>query len=129
MNLVLFAFKNGEPGDIFVQKSPATDILTLANSLREIFNANNEIRIIGARHGEKMHETLCSKEEMSKALDLGNFLRIPADLRDLNYTKYVQTSGTELSELEYNSSNTTYLDKEELKGMLLSLDYVKEELR
>ena len=129
VNLVLFAFKNGEPGDIFVQKSPATDILTLANSLREIFNANNEIRIIGARHGEKMHETLCSKEEMSKALDLGNFLRIPADLRDLNYTKYVQTSGTELSELEYNSSNTTYLDKEELKGMLLSLDYVKEELR
>lgn len=129
VSLVLFAFNNARPGDIFVQKSPAATILTLAQALKEIFNARNEIRIIGPRHGEKMYETLCGKEEMSKAEDLGNFYRIPADMRDLNYTKYVQTDGPKLIDEEYNSNNTKRLNVDELKSLLLSLDYVQNELK
>ncbi|NCQ15203.1 MAG: polysaccharide biosynthesis protein [Flavobacteriales bacterium] len=128
VKLVLFAFDNAEPGDLFVQKSPAATILTLANALKELFNANNEIRIIGSRHGEKMYETLCGKEEMSKAHDLGNYYRIPADMRDLNYTKYLQTDGPRLIDQEYNSDNTQRMNTEELKKLLLTLDYVKNEL-
>lgn len=128
VKLVLFAFDNAEPGDLFVQKSPAATILTLANALKELFNANNEIRIIGSRHGEKMYETLCGKEEMSKAHDLGNYYRIPADMRDLNYTKYIQTDGPRLIDQEYNSDNTQRMNTEELKELLLTLDYVKTEL-
>jgi UDP-glucose 4-epimerase len=129
VNLVLFAFEKANPGDIFVQKSPAATILTLAQALKELFNAQNEIQIIGPRHGEKRYETLCSKEEMSKADDLGDFYRIPADMRDLNYTKYVQTDGPKLVEEEYNSENTIRLDVSEMKKLLLTLDYVKYELR
>jgi UDP-N-acetylglucosamine 4,6-dehydratase len=128
VKLVLFAFDNAEPGDLFVQKSPAATILTLANALKELFNASNEIRIIGSRHGEKMYETLCGKEEMSKAHDLGNYYRIPADMRDLNYTKYLQTDGPRLIDQEYNSDNTQRLNTDELKKLLLTLDYVKNEL-
>jgi UDP-glucose 4-epimerase len=116
------------PGDIFVQKSPAATILTLAQALTELFNANNEIQIIGPRHSEKMFETLCGKEEMSKAEDMGDFYRIPADMRDMNYTKYVQTDGTKLFDQEYNSENTKRLNVQELKELLLSLEYVKSEL-
>ena len=128
VNLVLFAFEKANPGDIFVQKSPAATVLTLAKTLLEIFNAKNEINIIGTRHGEKMHETLCSKEEMAKAEDLGNYYRIPADFRDLNYTKYIQTEAAEFVNDEYNSFNTRQLDTEELKKILLELDYVQKEL-
>jgi len=128
VELVLFAFENGNPGDIFVQKSPAATIETLAIALKELFSANNEIQIIGERHAEKMYETLCAKEEMAKAEDLGDFYRIPADLRDLNYTKYVQTDGPKLSVEEYNSDNTELLDVEELKKLLLTLEYVQQEL-
>lgn len=129
VKLVLFAFEHAEPGDIFVQKSPAATILTLATAIKEIFNAKNEIQIIGARHGEKMYESLCGREEMSKAVDLGDFYRVPADMRDLNYTKYVQEDGPKLQDKEYNSDNTKRLNIEELKQLLLSLDYIKEELR
>lgn len=129
VNLVLFAFENAEPGDLFVQKSPAATILTLANALKELFNADNEIQFIGSRHGEKMYETLCGKEEMSKADDLGDFYRIQADMRDLNYTKYVQSDGPRLINQEYNSENTRRLNKEELKELLLNLDYVQNELK
>jgi UDP-N-acetylglucosamine 4,6-dehydratase/5-epimerase len=129
VDLVLFAFENANSGDIFVQKSPAATILTLATALKEIFNSNVETKIIGPRHGEKMYESLCGKEEMSKAEDLGNFYRIPADLRDLNYTKYFQTDGPRLVDDEYNSNNTKQLNTEELKKLLLQLDYVQEELR
>ena len=129
VQLVLFAFKNGEPGDIFVQKSPAAKIHDLAIALKELFNASNEIKIIGSRHGEKMFETLCGKEEMSKADDLGDFYRVPADMRDFNYTKYLQTDGPRLIDQEYNSDNTRQLNVEELKGLLLALDYVKNELK
>jgi len=128
VELVLFAFKNANPGDIFVQKSPAATIETLAIALKELFNANNEIKIIGARHGEKMYESLCGKEEMSKAEDLGKFYRVPADLRDLNYTKYLDEDGPVLKDDEYNSDNTKRLNVEELKSLLLTLDYVRNEL-
>mgnify|MGYP001796602132 CR=1 FL=1 len=96
--------------------------------MKELFNSNNEIKIIGERHAEKMYETLCSKEEMSKAEDLGRFYRVPADFRDLNYTKYVQEDGPKLVDQEYNSDNTERLDVERLKLLLLKLDYVKEQL-
>lgn len=128
VKLVMFAFQNANPGDIFVQKAPAATIYTLAKALCEIFEANNPINIIGPRHGEKMHETLCSKEEMSKAEDLVDYFRIPADFRDLNYTKYVQTDGVHLVDEEYNSGNTHQLDQKEMIELLLTLDYVKFEL-
>lgn len=129
VTLVMFAFTNGNPGDIFVQKSPGATIEVLAQALKELFQADNEINIIGERHAEKMYETLCSKEEMSKADDLGDFYRIPADFRDLNYTKYVQEDGPKLIDTEYNSENTERLDVEGLKKLLLTLDYVQEELK
>lgn len=129
VDLVLFAFKNAKPGDIFVQKSPAATIETLAIALQELFGSTNEISIIGARHGEKMYESLCGKEEMSKAEDLGKFYRVPADLRDLNYTKYLQEDGPMLKDVEYNSDNTKRLNVEELKELLLTLDYVQNELK
>lgn len=128
VNLVLFAFKNANPGDIFVQKSPAATIHTLALAIQKIFNVSSEIVIIGPRHGEKMHETLCGKEEMAKAIDLGDYYQIPADLRDLNYTKYVQEDGEPLTESEYNSSNTKILNVDEMADLLLTLDYVQNEL-
>ena len=129
VELVLFAFHNAKPGDIFVQKSPAATIETLAIALKELFNADNEIQIIGARHGEKMYESLCGKEEMSKAENLEKFYRVPADLRDLNYTKYLKEDGPRLKDEEYNSDNTKRLNVKELKDLLLTLDYVKHELR
>lgn len=128
VDLVMYAFANGNPGDIFVQKSPAATIEALAQALKELFNADNEIVIIGERHAEKKYETLCSKEEMSKAEDRGNFYRIPADFRDLNYTKYIQEPGSRLLDQEYNSDNTYRLSVEELKKLLLTLDYVQSEL-
>jgi UDP-N-acetylglucosamine 4,6-dehydratase len=128
VELVMYAFQNGNPGDIFVQKSPGATIRILAEALKELFEASNEINIIGERHAEKLYETLCSKEEMSKAEDLGRFYRVPADFRDLNYTKYLQEEGPKLINDEYNSHNTKRLTKEELKSILLNLDYVKQEL-
>ncbi len=129
VRLVLFAFENATPGDIFVQKAPAATIHTLALAVKELFNASNEIQIIGPRHGEKMYETLCSKEEMSKATDMGDFYRVPADLRDLNYTKYVQADGPKLIDCEYNSDNAERLNVEQMKKLLLTLDYVRNELK
>lgn len=128
VDLVMFAFENAEPGDTLIQKAPAATIDVLAQAVKELFRAENEIKIIGARHGEKMYETLCTHEEMSKAIDMGEFYRIPADFRDLNYTKYVQKDGSKLSDKEYNSDNTYILNVEEMKALLLTLDYVKEEL-
>lgn len=129
IKLVMYAFENGIGGDTFIQKAPAATIINLATALKEIFNADNEIKIIGSRHAEKMHETLCSKEEMTKAEDLGNYFRIPADFRDLNYTMYLDKYGEKISDREYNSSNTKRLNIQELKDILLSLEYVQNELR
>lgn len=129
VKLVLFAFMNAEPGDIFVQKAPATTIHNLAIALKELFDSKSEIKIIGARHGEKMHETLCGKEEMSKSVDLDGYFRIPADLRDQNYTKYIETDGPRLIDREYTSENTKQLNVSELKELLLSLEYIQKQLQ
>lgn len=125
VNLVLYAFENAHPGDIFVQKAPAATVETLALALCEIFNVKPEIKIIGARHGEKMYESLCGREEMSKCEDLGDFYRIPADYRDLNYTKYRAADAPRLQNLEYNSDNTRRLNVRELKELLLTLPYIQ----
>ena len=128
VELVMFAFENAKPGDIYVQKAPAATVMEVATVLLDIFNAKNEIKIIGARHGEKKHETLCSKEEMAKAQDLGQYYRIPADMRDLNYSNYITDNGIQLSLEEFNSENAYRLSFDELKKLLLSLDYVQSEL-
>lgn len=128
VDLVLYAFEHAQPGDIFVQKSPAATIAVLAQAICELFGAQSEIKIIGERHGEKLYETLCSKEEMAKAEDLGDFYRIPADYRDLNYAKYIQEGGPRLLDIEYNSHNATRLDVAGMKDLLLKLDEVKKEL-
>lgn len=128
VRLVLYAFEHAHPGDIFVQKAPAATVETLAIALKELFNASNDIVIIGARHGEKMYESLCGREEMSKAEDLGDFYRVPADFRDLNYTKYLATDPPRLIDKEYNSNNTRRLNVLELKELLLTLPYVQAEL-
>ncbi|SKA09547.1 polysaccharide biosynthesis protein [Selenihalanaerobacter shriftii] len=130
VDLVLYAFENSKPGDIFVQKAPAATIDTLAQALKEIFSADNEIKIIGTRHGEKLYETLLTSEEFSKSIDCGDYYRVVADNRDLNYDKYFEDGKEELSEqVDYNSHNTKRLTVEELKELLLELDYIKKELR
>lgn len=129
VELVVFAFKNAKAGDIMVQKAPASTILDLAQALKELFNAKNEIKIIGTRHGEKLYETLLTKEEYIVARDMGNFFRVPADNRDLNYNKYFIDGSEELSiQNEYTSHNTTRLTVNEIKEKLLKLDYIKREL-
>ena len=129
VELVLFAFNNAEQGDIFVQKAPAATIGDLAEVLKDIFNSKSEIKVIGTRHGEKLYETLLAKEEAVKAVDMGDYYRVPADTRDLNYHLYFDEGNkkTELIE-EYNSHNTYRLTKNELKELLLQLDYVKKAL-
>ena len=129
VDLVMFAFSNSKQGDIFVQKSPAATIGLLAEVLVELFNTGNEVKVIGTRHGEKLYESLLSKEEALKAEDMGEYFRIPADNRDLNYAKYIDvgTPKIALSD-EYNSHNTHRLSKEELKKLLLSLPYIIQEL-
>lgn len=130
VELVLYAFQNAESGDIMVQKSPSSYIEDLAIALRELFEVDNDIRIIGTRHGEKMYEVLLTKEEAAKAIDMGEFYRIPSDNRDLNYEKYLETGSKEITfSDEYNSNNTTILSIDEIKRKLLELDYVRDELR
>jgi UDP-N-acetylglucosamine 4,6-dehydratase/5-epimerase len=130
VELVVFAFENAEAGDIMVQKSPASTIGELAQALKELFNVNNEIKVIGTRHGEKLYETLLTREEHVVAKDLGGFYRVPADQRDLNYEKYFEEGDQKLSsEDEYNSHNTERLRIEAIKDKLLMLDYVHEELK
>ena len=128
VDLVLFAFEHANPGDLFVQKAPAATIETLATAVKELFHYDTPIRIIGARHGEKMYETLCTSEEMVKAEDMGDFYRIPADFRDLNYDQAIADYGHRVDRAQYNSDNTELLTVEQMKEVLLSLDYVKEEL-
>lgn len=127
VDLVVYAFVNGKPGDIFVQKAPAATIDVLARALIKLFNAKNEIQIIGTRHGEKLYETLLTREEMAKAEDLGEYYRIPADIRDLNYSYYFTEGETKVSfQEDYNSHNTERLDEDGLIALLLELDFVKE---
>lgn len=129
VDLVLYAFKNGSQGDLFVQKSPASTIGDLAQAIKELMNASNPIQIIGTRHGEKLFETLCTREEMAKAIDLDAYFRIPADNRDLNYSKYFENGDIKTSQYEdYNSHNTTRLNIEQVKKKLLGLEYISKEL-
>lgn len=129
VELVIHAFKHAENGDIMVQKAPASTVGDLAQALLELFEANNEIKIIGTRHGEKQAETLLTREEYAQAEDMGDYYRVPADSRDLNYSNYVEDGSKEITEAyEYNSDNTYQLSVEEIKEKLLSLDFVKNEL-
>ena len=129
VELVIFAFENAEAGDIMVQKAPASTMGDLAQAVKELFNADNEIKIIGTRHGEKLFETLLTKEEYIVAKDMGNFFRVSADKRDLNYDKYFIEGDQKLSsEKEYNSHNTERLGVKEIKEKLLKIDYIKEKL-
>ena len=130
VELVIFAFHNANAGDIMVQKSPASTVGDLAQALKELFRVDNEIKTIGTRHGEKQYETLLTKEEYLIAEDMGNFYRVPADQRDLNYDKYFIEGSKELStQNEYNSNNTEILNIEQIKEKLLQIDYVKEALK
>ncbi len=129
VELVLFAFENAQSGDIMVQKAPACTIGVLAQAVKELFNADNEIKIIGIRHGEKMYETLLTNEECANAMDMGNFYRVPADKRDLNYDKYFNIGDETRNSLsEFNSNNTDLLDVEAVKEKLLTLEYIRDEV-
>jgi len=129
VDLVVYAFENGHPGDVFVQKAPAATIEMLARALKKLFKADNEIRIIGTRHGEKLYETLLTREEMARAEDMGNYYRIPADIRDLNYACYFTEGETTVAcHEDYHSHNTHRLDEDSLIKLLLRLDFVRDAL-
>ncbi len=129
VNLVNHAFENANNGDIFVQKSPSATIETVAKALISIYNSSSKIKYIGVRHGEKMYETLVTKEEMSSSEDLGNYYKIVPDGRDLNYDKYFSKGKTEIQINEYNSNNTNMLNVEEMKKLLLNLEEIKSDLK
>jgi len=129
VKLVFHAFKNANQGDLFVQKSPATNVYYLALALKELFNSNSQIKVIGTRHGEKLYESLISREEKVRAIEEQNYYRVPIDNRDLNYTKYFTQGEKEISKMEdYTSRNTQFLELVDVKKMLLSLDYIKDQL-
>lgn len=135
VDLVLYAFEHGHNGDLFVQKAPAATLATLAQALKEIYAKINpeygktEIKIIGTRHGEKLYETLVTREEMARAIDMGNYYRIPCDTRDLNYDKYFTKGNVEMSLIEdYHSHNTHRLNLDEMKELLMKLNFIKEDL-
>lgn len=129
VELVLFAYENAQAGDIMVQKAPACTIEVLAQAVKELFHADNEVKTIGIRHGEKMYETLLTNEECARAFDMGDFYRVPADQRDLNYDKYFVEGNQERTKLtEFNSNNTKILDVEGVKEKLLELSYIREEI-
>ena len=129
VDLVLFAFEHGESGDIFVQKAPACTIDVLAHAVKDLFHAENEIKVIGIRHGEKMYETLLTDEECAHAIDMGDFYRVPADKRDLNYDKYFSEGMKESELTQFNSNNTRLMTLEEVKNKLLEVKLVREELK
>ena len=129
VDLVLFAFENGVSGDILVQKAPACTIEVLAQAVNELFHAEQDIKVIGIRHGEKMYETLLTNEECANAIDMGDFYRVPCDNRGLNYDKYFKDGDIERNPLtEFNSNNTELLNVEQVKEKLLSLQYIRDEL-
>lgn len=130
IDLVMYAFEHADPGDLLVRKAPASTIGDLAQALLELFDADNEIKIIGKRHGEKMYETLVTSEEMAKAIDMGDYYRIPADTRNLNYDVYFKEGKADSRDVveQFNSDNAKRLNVEEVKELLLTVDYVREEL-
>ena len=127
--MVVYAFQNAESGDIMVQKAPACTIGVLAQAVKELFHAQDEVKVIGIRHGEKMYETLLTNEECAHAIDMGNFYRVPADKRDLNYDKYFTDGNTERTKLsEFNSNNTELMNVDQVKEKLMTLSYIRDEL-
>jgi UDP-N-acetylglucosamine 4,6-dehydratase len=129
VDLVVYAFENGQQGDIFVQKALASTIKVLAQALQELFSKQDNIRIIGTRHGEKLYESLVAREELARAEDMGGYYRVPADNRDLNYAKFTVEGELEVATFDdYTSHNTTQLDIEGVKKLLLKLDYIQEQL-
>lgn len=129
VELVVFAFEHAQSGDIMVQKAPACTIEILAQAVKELFHVDNEVRVIGIRHGEKMYETLLTNEECENAVDLGHFYRVPCDKRDLNYDKYFKEGNIERNVLtEFNSNNTELLNLEQVKDKLLALEYIRAEI-
>ena len=130
VDLVLYAFENGHNGDLFVQKAPAATLTVLAEALKQLYNKNTEVKIIGTRHGEKLYETLVAREEMARAEDMGNYFRIPCDTRDLNYDKYFKDGQEKVSLIEdYHSHNTTRLSVEEMKSLLLKLEEIQNDIQ
>ena len=130
VDLVLYAFEHGENGDLFVQKAPAATLDVLATSLKNLYHSESEIKVIGTRHGEKLYETLVTREEMVKSIDMGYYYRIPCDTRDLNYDKFFVEGSEELSAIEdYHSHNTARLDVEGMTKLLLKLDFINEDLK
>jgi UDP-glucose 4-epimerase len=130
VNLVLYAYEHGKQGDIFIQKAPAATIEVLALALKDLYNSNSEIKIIGTRHGEKLYETLLTREEMARGEDLGDYFRVSADTRDLNYANYFVQGQVEVTSFDdYTSHNTERLDIEKMKRLLFKLDFIKEDLK
>jgi len=129
VDLVVFAWQNGKNGDLFVQKSPAATLTTLATALKELYNSNVEVKVIGTRHGEKLYETLVTREEVAVAIDMNDYFRIPCDTRDLNYDKYFINGNQEVAKKEdYHSHNTHRLDVKEMKELLLKLSFLRKDL-
>ena len=129
VDLVLYAFEHGNQGDLFVQKAPAATLTVLAESLKELYHADTEVKVIGTRHGEKLYETLVTREEMFRSEDMGDYFRIPADARDLNYDKFFVEGQEDISKVEdYHSHNTFRLDKEGMKQLLLKLPEIREDI-
>jgi len=129
VDLVIYAWQNGNNGDLFVQKAPAATLVTLAQALKELYNSDAEVKIIGTRHGEKLYETLVTREEMAKSEDMGNYFRVPCDTRDLNYEKYFTEGGEKINEVDtYHSHNTRRLDVEGMKELLMKLKIVRQDL-
>lgn len=130
VDLVLYAFQYGRNGDLFVQKAPAATLEVLATAMKELYHSDVEVKVIGTRHGEKLYETLVTREEMFKAEDMGDYYRIPCDTRDLNYDKFFVKGNKEVSEIEdYHSHNTKCLDVERMKRLLLKLSFIREDLQ
>jgi UDP-glucose 4-epimerase len=129
VDLVVYAFRNASPGDLFIQKAPAATIGTLAEAVKRVFRADNSVQVIGTRHGEKLYETLLTREEIVRAIDLGDYYRVAADIRDLNYAKYFSDGQSRLAEVEdYHSHNVRQLNVDEMVDVLVKLPYVQEEL-
>ncbi len=130
VDLVIYAWQHGRNGDLFVQKAPAATLEVLAEALKQLYNTDTKVRIIGTRHGEKLYETLVTREEMAKAIDVGNYYRVPCDDRNLNYDKYFVEGRTDISKIEeYHSHNTIRLDVEAMKKLLLRLDFIRKDLK
>ncbi|MFO3729214.1 polysaccharide biosynthesis protein [Butyricimonas muris] len=129
VDLVMYAFEHGHNGDLFVQKAPAATLEVLASALKRLYKTNSEVKVIGTRHGEKLYETLVTREEMAKAIDMGDYYRIPCDTRDLNYDKFFTEGNEDMARIEdYHSHNTTRLDVEGMMNLLLKLRFIREDL-